>query len=83
MNEDIASANVFGPDGKLEHFENYLHDYLADRRRADNVSLDHKALSNMLSAIRLARKDGPALLPVDPAEAFWWEVCRFAEDVLR
>lgn len=79
VDEGIASANVFVPDGKLAHFENYLNDYLADRRRADNVSFDHKALINTLSAIRLSTipslwTDDPALLPDDPAEAFWWEV---------
>jgi hypothetical protein len=77
--EDIISANVFIPDGKIIHFENYLNDYLAERRRADNVPLDHKALINTLSAIRLSTirslwTDEPDLLPDDADEAFWWEV---------
>ncbi|WP_215845181.1 S8 family peptidase [Candidatus Pantoea bituminis] len=79
VDENITSANVFIPDGKIIHFENYLNDYLTDRRRADNVSLDRKALVNTLSAIRLSTirslwTDEPNLLPADPAEEFWWEV---------
>ena len=76
---DITSANVFVPDGKLVHFENYIQDYLTEKRRADGVSADHKSLINTLSAIRLAEikslwTDDLSLLPSDPDEAFWWEV---------
>ncbi|WP_244319773.1 MULTISPECIES: S8 family peptidase [Pantoea] len=79
INENITSANVFIPDGKIVHFENYLNDYLTNRRRADNVSLDRRALINTLSAIRLSTiqslwTDKPNLLPEDVEEAFWWEV---------
>lgn len=79
VDEDIISANVFIPDGKISHFESYLNDYLADRRRADNGSLDRKALINTLSAIRLSTirslwTDETYLLPDDAEEAFWWEV---------
>lgn len=79
VDEDVISANVFIPDGKISHFENYLNDYLTDRRRADNGSLDRKALINTLSAIRLSTirslwTDEPYLLPDDAEEAFWWEV---------
>lgn len=79
VEENITSANVFIPDGKIVHFENYLNDYLTDRRRADNVSLDRRALINTLSAIRLSTihslwTDAPDLLPDDLEEEFWWEV---------
>lgn len=79
IDKNITSANVFIPDGKIVHFENYLNDYLTDRRRADNVSLDRKALINTLSAIRLSTirslwSDEPDLLPENIEEAFWWEV---------
>ncbi|MGK6713559.1 hypothetical protein ACKU2C_028000 [Klebsiella pneumoniae] len=61
------------------HFENYIQDYLTEKRRADGVSADHKSLINTLSAIRLAEikslwTDDLSLLPSDPDEAFWWEV---------
>ena len=72
-------ANVFVPDGKLEHFEKYVEDYLADRKKANGDSFDHHALLNTISSIRRAEvramwTDDPSLLPQDAAEAFWWEV---------
>lgn len=72
-------ANVFVPDGKLAHFEKYVADYLANRKKANGDSFDHHALLNTISAIRTAEvralwTDEPALLPEDPADAFWWEV---------
>ena len=72
-------ANVFVPDGKLDHFEKYVEDYLADRKKANGDSFDHHALLNTISSIRRAEvramwTDDLALLPQNPAEAFWWEV---------
>lgn len=79
VEENITSANVFIPDGKIAHFEKYLNDYLSERRRSDGVAMDHKALINTLSAIRLSTirslwTDDPNRLPDDPEELFWWEV---------
>lgn len=77
---DTTYANVFVPDGKLAHFEKYVEDYLAERRSADGRrALDHHGLLNTISAIRRAEvralwTDDPALLPLDTAEAIWWEV---------
>lgn len=76
---NIASANVFIPDGKIDHFENYLNDYISERRRADNVPRDHKSLINTLSAIRISTinslwTDDLNLLPENLDEEFWWEV---------
>ncbi|HDD9398986.1 TPA: S8 family peptidase [Escherichia coli] len=76
---NITSANVFIPDGKITHFENYIQDYLVEKRRNDGISADHKSLINTLSAIRLAGikslwTDDLDLLPEDPDESFWWEV---------
>jgi hypothetical protein len=66
-------ANVFVPDGKLAHFEKYVEDYLADRKKANGDSFDHHALLNTISSIRSAEvramwTDDPALLPADSAE---------------
>lgn len=77
--ENITSANVFIPDGKITHFENYLNAYLEDRRGKGGESRDHKALIHTLSAIRLSTirslwTDDDDLLPFDQEEAFWWEV---------
>ena len=76
---DVTSANVFVPDGKISHFENYIQEYLTEKRRADGAFADHKSLINTLSGIRLADihslwTDDLDLLPSDPDEAFWWEV---------
>ena len=76
---DTTYANVFVPDGKLAHFENYVEDYLADRKKVNGDSYDHHALLNTISSIRRAEvralwTDDPALLPQDANEAIWWEV---------
>lgn len=76
---DVTFANVFVPDGKLEHFETYVAEYLADRKGASGQSLDHKPLLNTIASIRQAElralwTDDPALLPDDADTAFWWEV---------
>lgn len=72
-------ANVFVPDGKLEHFENYVADYLAEKKNKNGDPLDHRALIDTIESIRTAElealwTDAPELLPDDPDEAFWWEV---------
>lgn len=76
---DVTYANVFVPEGKLGHFEKYVADYLADRKKANGDSMDHSALLNSISEIRAAEvralwTDDPALLPQNKDEAFWWEV---------
>lgn len=72
-------ANVFVPDGKLAHFENYVTDYLAERKKSNGHALDHSALLDTILAIRSAEiralwTDDLALLPQDAAESIWWEV---------
>lgn len=79
MDERRTYANVFVPDGKLEHFENYIADYLNERKKANGDALDHLALLNTIESIRAAAladlwTDDSALLPQDPDEHFWWEV---------
>lgn len=72
-------ANVFVPDGKLAHFEKYVADYLAERKKSNGHALDHRALLDTILAIRSAEiralwTDDPALLPQDAQEPIWWEV---------
>lgn len=72
-------ANVFVPEGKLEHFERYIADYLAERRNALGHDLGHRGLLDAISSIRRAEiralwTDDLALLPVNTADEFWWEV---------
>jgi hypothetical protein len=76
---NTTHANVFVPDGKLTHFEKYVEDYIADRKKANGDSLDHHALLNTIASIRSAEiralwTDDPSLLPQDTTEAIWWEV---------
>ncbi|MBN9576400.1 MAG: S8 family peptidase [Alicycliphilus denitrificans] len=72
-------ANVFVPDGKLAHFEQYVADYLAKKKGVNDQALDHRKLLDAIESIRAAEiralwTDAPELLPADPAAAFWWEV---------
>lgn len=72
-------ANVFVPDGGLAHFEQYVADYLAEKKGSKNQALDHRKLLDAIESIRPAEiralwTDAPELLPADPATAFWWEV---------
>lgn len=76
---DHTYANVFVPDGKLDHFEKYVAEYLAEKKDANGTARDHKLLLNTIGAIREAEvralwTDDPNMLPQDPTEEFWWEV---------
>ena len=72
-------ANVYVPDGKLEHFEKYVVDYLAAKRNKNDDLIDHGKLLNAIASIRSAElralwTDELELLPSDLTEPFWWEV---------
>jgi len=72
-------ANVFVPDGKLEHFERYIAEYLEEKKDVRGNPRDHRALLNTIAAIRAAEirflwTDDPELLPEDRNQMFWWEV---------
>jgi len=72
-------ANVFVPDGKLEHFEKYIAEYLDAKKNKKGNLIDHGTLLNAIASIRKAEiealwTDDPALLPQDINESFWWEV---------
>ncbi len=72
-------ANVYVPDGKLEHFEKYVADYLSAKTNKNGDLIDHGGLLNAISSIRSAELralwiDAPDLLPQDLTEQFWWEV---------
>ncbi len=72
-------ANVYVPDGKLDHFEKYIAEYLAAKKNKNDDLIDHGTLLNAISSIRSAElralwTDEPELLPQDVTEQFWWEV---------
>jgi len=72
-------ATVFVPDGKLDHFERLIKDYLEDKKNKAGNSSDHKALINTIQEIRAASiralwTDDDAVFPENDDEIFWWEV---------
>ena len=72
-------ANVYVPDGKLDHFEKYIAEYLAAKTNKKGDLIDHHGLLNAISFIRSAElralwTDEPELLPQDVTMQFWWEV---------
>ncbi|WP_338846952.1 S8 family peptidase [Massilia sp. W12] len=72
-------ANVFVPDGKLDHFEKILNKYLNEYKDINGNGRDHKALVNTIAAIGIATlnalwTDDIAQLPADKNQPFWWEV---------
>lgn len=72
-------ANVFVPDGKLEHFEKYVAEYLEEKKDKNGNARDHRTLLNTIESIRAAElralwTDDISLLPTDPTVPFWWEV---------
>ncbi len=72
-------ANVFVPDGGLDHFEKYVVEYLEEKKNKNGGAIDHRPLLDTIASIRSAElralwTDDPSLLPADPATAFWWEV---------
>lgn len=72
-------ANVFVPDGKLDHFEKVVREYLEKKKDRNGKPLDHRNLLDTIESIRSAElralwTDDPSLLPQDMNEEFWWEV---------
>jgi Subtilase family len=72
-------ANVYVPDGKLDHFEKYVAEYLAAKTNRNGDLIAHDTLLNAISSIRRTElralwTDEPELLPQDATEQFWWEV---------
>lgn len=74
-----TSATVLVPDGKLEHFEGLIRNYLEEKRDSAGRPRDNKRLLNTISQIRAASlkslwTDDTAVLPTSDNETFWWEV---------
>lgn len=72
-------ANVFVPDGQLQHFERLVSEYLESKTDRNGKPRDNKTLLNTIGSIRAAAiqglwTDSPELLPANPEEAFWWEI---------
>lgn len=72
-------ANVFVPDGQLQHFEQLIVAYLNEKKTVKGVARDNKKLLDTINSIRASAlqglwTDSPELLPSDQNEPFWWEV---------
>lgn len=71
-------ATVFVPQGKLSHFENLITEYVDGKTSKNGTPLDHQALVDAISALRVATfdslwTDDVAALPDDADQAIWWE----------
>ena len=74
-----TSATVFVPDGKLDHFENLVRDYLEERRDKAGRPRDNRRLIDAIQRVRTASlralwTDDRDAFPADESESFWWEV---------
>lgn len=71
-------ATVFVPQGKLDHFEKLITEYVDHKTNKNGDPLDHQTLVDAISALRVATFDSlwtdeAAALPADPTQAIWWE----------
>lgn len=76
---DQVLATVFVPNGKLDHFEKLISEYVERKIDRNGNARDNQTLVDAISAVRVATfdslwTDDVAVLPVNPAEAVWWEV---------
>ena len=76
---DRTLATVFVPDGKLDHFENLVRDYLTGKRDSAGRARDNRKLIDAIREIRVASlralwTDADEVFPAADEEAFWWEV---------
>lgn len=76
---DSTIANVYVPEGRLDHFEKYITEYLEEKKDINNKPRDHRNLIDTISAIRAAElralwTDDLDVLPENRNEQFWWEV---------
>lgn len=74
-----TNATVLVPDGKLEHFEKLVRDYLAEKRDSAGKPRDNKTLLNAIEQIHAATlkslwTDADSVFPSSDDEVFWWEV---------
>ena len=72
-------ATVFVPEGKLEHFEHLIRDYIEERRDRAGQARDNRRLVDAIQEIRAASlralwTDTDAEFPSDDEGSLWWEV---------
>ena len=77
--DDRTHATVFVPDGKLDHFERLIRDYLDERRNRAGRAYDHRTLIDAIREIRAASlralwTDTDVEFPRAEEGSLWWEV---------
>ncbi len=76
---DRTLATVFVPDGRLDHFERLIRDYLEERRDRIGRVRDNRKLVDAIREIRAASlralwTDTATEFPTGDEGALWWEV---------
>ena len=76
---DRTLATVFVPDGRLDHFERLIRDYLEERRDSIGRARDNRKLVDAIRHIRAASlralwTDTDTEFPTEDEGALWWEV---------
>ena len=77
--ENRTLATVFVPDGKLDHFENLIRDYLEEKRDRIGRPRDNRHLIDTIQQIRVASiralwTDDEDVFPTAEEGPLWWEV---------
>ena len=77
--DDLTQATVFVPDGKLDHFERLIRDYLAEKRDRRGHPRDNQRLIDAIREVRAASlralwTDSTDVFPATEDGAVWWEV---------
>lgn len=72
-------ATVLVPDGKLEHFEKLIRNYLEEKQDRLGRPRDNRRLLDAIEQVRAATlkslwTDAESVFPTSDDEAFWWEV---------
>ena len=75
---DLTRATVFVPDGKLDHFERIVRDYLEERRDSAGKALDNRTLVDAIRHVRAASlralwTDADTAFPTEDEGSLWWE----------
>ena len=77
--ETRTLATVFVPDGKLDHFEGLIRNYLEERRDSAGRARDNRRLVDAIQQIRAASiralwTDDDVAFPTAEEGQLWWEV---------
>ena len=77
--ENKTQATVFVPEGKLDHFEALIRDYLAEKRDSIGRIRDNRRLIDAIRKIRTASlralwTDADDVFPSEEEGSIWWEV---------